>query len=347
MGTELHDITFRFLSPHESPLVVDAIREAYGDSYDVAWCYDAEEIGARLGCGQMVSCGAFDSHGALLAHAALTRAHHDDHVVHAGQAVTLPAARGEHLFTRVKHHLADWAHGRGVLGIYSEATAAHPYSQRANLDLGAKETGFLLAWIPASVHNDAARSAPVRDSVALFYLATNQPHDHPVYVPERHREIVRTIVDSCHLRGRVADAAPGPVAGPTRTNTTIDPDHNSAIIGIRRPGHDLGDVVISTRDRLFARGLDVVYADLPLRSPATAHVGDALADAGFGFAGVFPSAHDEGEVMRLQSLNGIVVHAADVSVASDHGRALLDYVLADLAVTSRTCDTSRSTVAAR
>lgn len=35
--------------------------------------------------------------------------------------------------------------------MYSEATAAHPYSQVANIHLGATETGFLLGYIPAEV----------------------------------------------------------------------------------------------------------------------------------------------------------------------------------------------------
>ena len=51
------------------------------------------------------------------------------------------------------------------------------------------------------------------------------------------------------------------------------------------------------------------------------------------FAGIFPNTRDHGDVLRLQSLNGVVVSAADVVVASDHGRRLLDYVLADLAAT--------------
>ena len=79
-----------------------------------------------------------------------------DAVGHSGQAVTMPAARGQHLFTRTKRFLMDWAREKGMAGMYSEATAAHPYSQRANIELGAHETGFLLGWIPASVSNDAA-----------------------------------------------------------------------------------------------------------------------------------------------------------------------------------------------
>lgn len=60
----------------------------------------------------------------------------DDLVGHSGQAVTLPAAPGQHLFTRTKRRLMDWARARGMAGICSEATAAHPYSQRANIELG-------------------------------------------------------------------------------------------------------------------------------------------------------------------------------------------------------------------
>jgi serine/threonine-protein kinase RsbW len=62
----------------------------------------------------------------------------------------------------------------GYLGLFSEATAAHPYSQTANIALGAHETGFLLGWIPASVTNNAAQvSDEHRQSVALFDLKLN------------------------------------------------------------------------------------------------------------------------------------------------------------------------------
>lgn len=325
-------ITIRLLEPSEAPLVVEAIRAIYGDSYDVPWLYDAGEIGRRLSHGQMVSGAALDPAGHLLCHAALTRHDHDDQVVHSGQAVSLPEARGHHLFTRVKEHLAEWSRDRKVLGIYSEATAAHPYSQKANLDLGATETGILLAWIPASVDNDASvLAAPTRASVVLFYLRTNRAPAHPVYAPPSHREMVRAIVDRSGLRGGLADAprrlAPVPH---TRTHTEIDETHNLAIVHVHQAGEDLGAVVTADRDRCFDRGVDVVYVDLRLDQPETEVLGDHVRDAGFRFAGVFPSAHHRGENLRTQALRpGVVVSPADVSVASDHGRELLDYILAD------------------
>ena len=132
----------------------------------------------RIAAGTYVSCVAESPAGELLCHIGMSLAAAGDAVGHSGQAVTLPAARGQHLFTRTKRYLMDWARERGLAGMYSEATAAHPYSQKANIELGAHETGFLLGWIPATVANDAAeRAAAARQSAALFYTKLNDGHE--------------------------------------------------------------------------------------------------------------------------------------------------------------------------
>jgi hypothetical protein len=256
-----------------------------------------------------------------------------DAVGHSGQAVTMPVARGQHLFTRTKRHLMDWATERGMAGMFSEATAAHPYSQRANLELGAHETGFLLGWIPASVANDAATDqAPRRQSAALFYTKLNDGHEREVYAPERHRDVVRRTLELCELRGTLADP-PAAVRMPERTglHVEIDPDHNLALITAHDPGADLEDAVAAERHHLFHRErLDAVYLDLPLENPATALLADQLERLGVSYAGVFPNNRTDGDVLRMQSLHRARISAEDISVASDHGRELLEYVLADL-----------------
>ena len=73
-----------------------------------------------------------------------------------------------------------------------------------------------------------------------------------------------------------------------------------------------------------------VYVDLPLEQPATALVADHLERLGVSYAGIFPNHRTDGDVLRMQSLHRVRVKADDVAVASDHGRELLDYVLADL-----------------
>lgn len=326
------DVTFRFLKPDEGTVLTGAIEAAYGQTYDVRWVYDPAEVGNRIGSGTYVSCIAEGPAGDLLCHIGMSLGAAGDAVGHSGQAVTLPAARGQHLFTRTKSHLMDWARERGLAGMYSEATAAHPYSQKANIELGAHETGFLLGWIPASVSNDAAAERLGRQSAALLYLKLNDGHEREVYAPERHRAIVGQTLELCRLRGTLADPpAECELEERTEMHVELDGDHNLALLTVHVPGADLETVVAAERHHLFHRHcLDAVYIDLPLEKPATALVADHLERLGVSYAGVFPNPRTDGDVLRMQSLHRVRVKADDVAVASDHGRELLDYVLADL-----------------
>jgi serine/threonine-protein kinase RsbW len=330
---ERMEANFRFLDPEEGAVLSEAIEAAYGDSYDVRWVYDAAAVSARLADGTYVSCVAESAQGELLCHAGMSRTTAEDLVGHSGQAVTMPAARGQHLFTQTKRHLMEWARSRGMAGMYSEATAAHPYSQRANVELGARETGFLLGWIPASVSNDAATGAPrKRQSAALFYAKLNDGHERPVYAPERHRKVVGRTLELCELRGTLAEPPAGmELAERSEFHVEVDADHNLALITVHEPGADLEAVIAAERHHLFHRAnLDAIYIDLPLETPATALVADHLERLGVSYAGIFPNTRADGDVLRMQSLHRARVSADDVAVASDHGRELLDYVLADL-----------------
>ncbi len=328
------NVNFRFLGPHEGSVLTGAIEAAYGRTYDVGWVYDSDEVAARLADGRYVSCVAEDEDGALLCHEGLSLAAAGDRVGHSGQAVTMPAARGQHLFTRTKRFLMDWADEQGMVGMFSEATAAHPYSQRANIELGAHETGFLLGWIPNSVDNDAAAAGerPRRQSAALFYAKLNDGQERRLYAPPRHHEIVGQTLALCGLRGTLAVPPPDADLAPrTALHVAVDPDHNLALITVDTPGADLAEVVGAERRHLFHRlGLDAVYVDLPLEQPATALVADELERLGVSYSGVFPNPRCDGDVLRMQSLHRVRVKADDIAVASDHGRELLDYVLADM-----------------
>jgi hypothetical protein len=153
------DVRIRTLAAAESARLGDAIRSVYGDTYPVLWAYDTDEVARRISAGLLMSAIAETADSELLCHSALSLAAVDDVVGHAGQAVTLPAAQGQRIFTRVKRYLVEWATSRGLMGMYSKATAAHPYSQRALLDLGGHETGFLLGFIPESVENSLSAPA--------------------------------------------------------------------------------------------------------------------------------------------------------------------------------------------
>ena len=166
--------------------------------------------------------------GELLCHEGMSLAAAGDAVGHSGQAVTMPAARGQHLFTRTKRFLMDWATEQGLAGMYSEATAAHPYSQRANIELGAHETGFLLGWIPASVSNDAAGERAARAPVggALLHQAERRPRAPGLRAraPPRDRRpdagAVRAARDARRAAGRTPSWPSGPSCTSRSTPTT-------------------------------------------------------------------------------------------------------------------------------
>lgn len=332
--SDSENISIRFLEAHEAEVLVDLIREAYGNTYDAAWVYQPNEIAVRINDSRLRSAIGYLADGTILGHMALMIEETAERVLHAGVAVVRDAARGHHLFERMKRFSAEWAAEAGYLGLFSEATAAHPYSQKANIALGAHETGFLLGWIPDSVNNNAAHAASKhRQSVALFYLKLNDGPLRPMYVPRKYQGIVESIVSTSGLHSFLATAEPHTVI-PDSSEFEVEPkdDHNLSIIHVTQVGCDLVEVLNSERERqLIEVGRDAVYVDLPLQSHATQLVVDSVTDqSNFGFAGIFPNREHNGDVLRLQSFANIDLHVEDISTASNHGRELLDFVLSDV-----------------
>ncbi len=332
--TEDPDVTIRFLEPHESQVLVDLVRESYGDSYDAEWVYEPHTIAERIRNNTLRSTIGQLADGTILGHVALMVEESAERVLHAGVAVVRDAARGHHLFERLKRFGAQWAAEAGYLGIFSEATAAHPYSQKANIALGAHETGILLGWIPDTVRNNAAVNPDeYRASVVLFYLKLNHGEFRNMYVPKKYQDMIQKILDASGLHAVIAQT-PTDVAVLSETYFTIEEkaDHNSAIIHVLEPGQDFSQAVELARIDLMTReARDAVYLDLPLDLPQTEIVLNSQCnDLAFSFAGIFPNRLRHGDVLRLQAFNGVDLHSADIVTASDHGRELLKYVLADL-----------------
>ena len=325
------DIRIRLLAATESARLGDAVRSVYGETYPVLWAYDAEEVARRISAGRLISAIAETTDGELLCHSGLSLAAAGDVVGHAGQALTLPAARGQHIFTAVKRYLVDWAAARGLMGMYSEATAAHPYSQRALIDLGGHETGFLLGFIPESVDNSVSAPSAGRQSAALFFLRLRPGEERMVYAPSRHREIVRQTIEISHFRSELAEP-PVRVGLPRISQMHLDirSGDNIAVLTVSRAGDDLTARVDAERVRAFSEGVDAFYVDLPLDRPESAHVSDSLEELRLSYSGIFPNRMASGDVLRLQCLRQATALCHDVAVASRHGAALLEYVVADM-----------------
>jgi hypothetical protein len=319
------------LAAAESARLGEAVRAVYGETYPVLWAYDADEVARRISTGLLISAIAETADGELLCHSGLVLDDPADMVGHAGQALTLPAARGQHIFTSVKRYLVEWVAARGLVGMYSEATAAHPYSQRALLDLGGHETGFLLGFIPESVDNSVSAPSAGRQSAALFFLRLRPGNERMVYAPTRHRTIVQDTIDVCDFRSHLADApARTDLPATSQLHVETRPGDNVAVLTVTQAGDDLTERVDAVRSQLFAEGVDAVYVDLPLDRPESAHVSETLEVLKLTYSGIFLNRRAAGDVLRLQSLRRATALSHDIVVASQHGAALLEYVLADM-----------------
>jgi serine/threonine-protein kinase RsbW len=322
-------IDVRFLAPDEAEWLTEAIERSYGRTYEATWVYDAAEIRRRLESGAMRSIVGIDSAGQVVGHVALGRAPATAPTGHAGQAVVDPRYRGHHLFTTLLGNLATWCTDEGLLGIYCEATAAHPYSQSANVALGAHETGFLLGYIPAQVSYTSMEETPpgIRQSVALFWFETNSGAEREVHPPEWHREILTAIYDHNDLARRLVDPTAVPALdGPTAFTLTPHADHNEVTASVDHLGSDAVPALAALLAEQADAGVDVVHIELSLSDPSTAALPvDVHDELGVFFGGIVPELRD-GDVLRLQWLNGVEARRDDISVASDFGGELLDYI---------------------
>ena len=319
-------LDIRMMRPEESTELSRCVYRSYGYSYDWDYVYYPERIRELQESRLMRSCVAVTPEDEIVGHLALTLEHPDSPVGETGQAVVDPRFRGHRLFERMKTFLAERAREWGMYGLYSEATAVHPYSQKGNLHLGARETGFLLGYIPATVdyRQIGVSEANHRGSVALFYMRSNQEPERAVYPPPACRDLVLRVVEHNGLRRTFGDDAEAPTV-PSQMSVDVRQDHNQAFLRVAEPGTDLREVIRVRLRELCLHRVDCVYVDLPLSHPATLHAGAGLEKLGFFFGGIIPELR-EGDILRLQYLNNVEVEPADVRTASDFGQELLGLI---------------------
>jgi serine/threonine-protein kinase RsbW len=147
-----------------------------------------------------------------------------------------------------------------------------------------------------------------------------------VHPPAWHRTIVADIYAHNGLDRQLGPEEPTPLTGRTRWSVTEHDDHNESTVVLERLGADVVAVLAGVLAEEADRGRDLVHVELSLADPATAALPVAVHDdLDVFFGGVVPELRD-GDVLRLQWLNGVEADPSDVAVASDFGRELLDYV---------------------
>jgi anti-sigma regulatory factor (Ser/Thr protein kinase) len=315
--------------------LVRLVYKCYGYTYANEFMYYPEQIEARLSSGVMLSGAAYNSRQEIIGHVGFIFSSPGARVAESGEAVVDPRYRGRGIFQKIKNYLVDQVAHMNVAGIYGEAVTVHPYSQKGSIELGGRETGFLLGYSPGSVsfHNISEAERPRRQSVAMMFTPVKGSAREKVYVPGVYKDVIAGIYGRIGFdRELTAEDEGTGFKGRQkgRTNVSVRHDHNQALIKIEKVGRMTVKEIGFQLKHLAHERFDCIYIDIPLRQKGAGYVGSAVRNLGFFFGCIIPE-YGDGDVLRLQYLNNVDISKDDIKTASEFGQNLLDAILADMA----------------
>lgn len=306
---------------------------AYGYTY-MGIAYFPEKLQELLDYGYMKAVVVHNAKGEMVANLGLFYDKPGAKVADSGMAIVDPRYRGHNLFKRMKATAVEHGKETGMYGLYSESVTIHPYTQKGNITLGAKEIGTLIAFTGEHISfkkiNDEGLSQ--RQAVMLYYLKINEEPYREVYLPEIYKNIMTSIYTNLGLRRGLNSFSNykniAEISGVSVSETVFKPDLNSAIISIEKYGDDIVPLVQNSVKELCMKKVDTIYLELPLSDPITMFIVQKFHEMGFFFGGLIPEFRN-GDVLKLQYLNNIYIDPEKICVASDNGRDILSFILAD------------------
>lgn len=313
------------------------IYEAYGYTYPNPDLFYPERIIALNRDGRLRSLVAESPGGDVVGHYALERPDLGP-IAESGQAVVHHAHRGHGLMRLMRTAVEEDGRSLGLLGIWSQPTARHPFSQKMNLGFGSVPCGLSLGTTPASTvlrgdegqHDDK----PLRQSCFLYWHPLTQEEPLTASIPESFLPIVTELYE---VRGREVKfetelrCAPPFADVAAAVHTVFDHVRNLGRIWVDRIGDSTADVIDeAVRVMQEAAGAESVFVDLPIDDPACAVTATELLSDGFLFSGIGPRFHARGDTaedsLRLQK--PLAAFDREGLVAEGElGQKLVDFIL--------------------
>jgi hypothetical protein len=169
-----------------------------------------------------------------------------------------------------------------------------------------------------------------RRAVMILYRPLMAPVEQAVHVPARYRDILERIYEVVGLPRQIHSEAGRPPADlPPKSQfvTELLSATKHAQIRVAEYGQDFVEALQGLIRRFETERFEVITVHLPLMDPLTAYFGSGLGELGLSFNALFPQ-QDPGDELVL----GVNLSEQDpetIVVASEFGRELLDYVIAD------------------
>jgi len=324
------EYTIRQMTPEDAVKISQLIYKAYGPSYFNRDVYYPDRVVALNADGSVISFVAEGSVDGVVGHYALER-NQEGPVAEGGMAVVDPAHRGRKLLDRLKTAAVTHAKEIGLTGMYADAVTVHPFTQKANIALGAKLCGVELGIAPKSetFRGIAAPESPQRITCLLYFLPLQPRGSREVFVPEIYQGVVGGILE--RLGRPFTMGEPKPPEGLGALRMQLVASAAKACLAVDRVGVDTVSAIRRAKRELIEHShAEAIFVDLPLSDPASATVAAHLRKEGFSFAGVAPDFLPEGDFFRMVHLiDDLAIEA--MQIAEPAARELVEFALADRA----------------
>ncbi len=320
-----NEFEVRPMTPGDAQGVAECITRCYGDAYPKRVMYRPEEVvmlvRSRVYNGVVAVSGA-----EVVGHIGFTWPTSASTVVEAGTTVVDPGFRGQGLMGRLGLALGEVLAAEGAVGFIHFPTTAHPVMQRASLSAGGRETGVMLAYLPAESRDHAMGAVgDGRLAVTVVYQPVLDAPSQNIYMPRRYDGLLQDFADSLGLSRGVAEPFRTP-RGDSQLECVFDASRGLVRISVDRIGADLTTAVTRV---VTTHAAGLVHVDLPMKDPAINHAVEDLRRSSFAFAAWLPgwAGHD---VLRLQYVASPSDGELSPSLFSPDARALLKVIRTEL-----------------
>lgn len=304
----------------------------YGHDYVHPDVFTPRRYWARVESGELIPVVARDAQGEVVGHLALER-EAGARVAERGEAVVLPASRGQHLLERMTDRLAEEAARHGLLGVYAEPLTIHTFSQRNDVHAGMPVCAVLLGANPESFRpkDIACPTAGQRQSYLRTFRFVEPPAPRSPHIAGPYQEIVLALYQRL---GVAAELAPASAAATAESRTALRVnDRGYGVIRFERAGGNCAVELAQALRDLRSLGARAVQLSARLSDPGLPGLIAAARGLGFFFCGLGPG-FAEGEDLLLLQLLTEPLDTGKLQLFTDEAKALVAFVDRDRAATA-------------
>jgi anti-sigma regulatory factor (Ser/Thr protein kinase)/RimJ/RimL family protein N-acetyltransferase len=320
--------TLRLMQPEDTLEIARCAYKAYRYTYINPQIYYPERIAELNGNGELISVVAVTENGDIMGHTALEVSPQQPGLVEMGVAFVKPEYRGQGCVKKMGLFLVDLARQRGFGCVFVQSIVAHTISQKAAGGLGFRDCALRAGYMTDMDFRRISGKGGQRLSLVVACKPLQSMSERPLYVPERHHEMVRRVYESWGIAPELGQATRADTAldaGPGQIETVVHSAFSAGDIKVHRFGTDTVAEIGRLLRYLCLRRLDAISLSLPLIHPATCPVSEASEAMGFFFCGVLVDPH-QGDRLLLQYLNNVTIDYDRLQIFSETGQALRDYI---------------------